>query len=67
MITELIRDNRKIIDRIPKEDIDRIIELVKKFKVIKALLQHNLHKFLALNNGYPCLGEINLRIAVEFF
>ena len=33
MITELIRDNRKIIDRIPKEDIDRIIELVKKFKV----------------------------------
>ena len=33
MITELIRDNRKIIDRIPKEDINKIIELVKEFKV----------------------------------
>ncbi len=33
MITELIKDNRKIIDRIPKDDIDGIVELVKQYKV----------------------------------
>ena len=33
MITELIRDNRKIIDRIPRSEIDRIVGLVKKYKV----------------------------------
>lgn len=39
MITELIRDNRKIIDRIPRDDIDRIIELVKEYKVLKLEIQ----------------------------
>ncbi len=34
MITELIRDNRKVIDRIPREEIDRIVMLVKQHKVI---------------------------------
>ena len=38
MITELIRDNRKIVDRIPRDDIDRIIELVKEHKVTFLLL-----------------------------
>lgn len=33
LITELVKDNRMIIDRIPREDIDKIIELVKEFKV----------------------------------
>ncbi len=33
MITELIRDNRKVIDRIPREEIDRIVMLVKQHKV----------------------------------
>ena len=33
MITELIRDNRKIIDRIPREEVDRIVGLVKRYKV----------------------------------
>ena len=33
MITELIRDNRRIIDRIPQGEIDRIVGLVRKYKV----------------------------------
>lgn len=30
MITELVRDNRKIVDRIPKSDMDAVIGLLKR-------------------------------------
>ena len=33
LITELIRDNREIIDRIPKAEIDKIVGFVKQHRV----------------------------------
>ena len=33
LIAELIRDNREIIDRIPKAEIDRIVGFVKQHRV----------------------------------
>ncbi len=54
MITELIRDNRKIIDRIPHEEIHRIIQLVKRHKVRKSVLMLSAVGF---NLGWICFSD----------
>ena len=38
MITELILDNRKIVERVQKRDIDNVIQLVKEKKVVLQLV-----------------------------